>query len=214
MESPLRPPADQGFRLIETMLWTPEGGFQRGDVHRKRLAFAARRLGIAPVGVEAALAAFTADGPQRVRLTVDAEGTPEITHAPYTPLPEGTVWRLAVAETRLDADDPWLGVKTTQRQLYDRDRAAMPADVDELIYLNGAGHVCEGTITNVFADLGQGLVTPPISDGLLPGVLRSSLICAGKVRIQHLTLDDLLNARAIYVGNSLRGLITSVLQGA
>jgi 4-amino-4-deoxychorismate lyase len=149
-----------------------------------------------------------------VRLTVDAEGTPEITHAPYTPLPEGTVWRLAVAETRLDADDPWLGVKTTQRQLYDRDRAAMPADVDELIYLNGAGHVCEGTITNVFADLGQGLVTPPISDGLLPGVLRSSLICAGKVRIQHLTLDDLLNARAIYVGNSLRGLITSVLQGA
>lgn len=214
MESPLRPPADQGFRLIETMLWTPEGGFQRGDVHRKRLAFAARRLGIAPAGVEAALAAFTADGPRRVRLTVDADGMPEITHAPYTPLPEGTVWRLAVAETRLDADDPWLGVKTTQRQLYDRDRAAMPAGADELIYLNGAGHVCEGTITNVFADLGQGLVTPPISDGLLPGVLRSSLICAGKVRIQHLTLDDLLNARAIYVGNSLRGLITSVLQGA
>ena len=47
MESPLRLPADQGFRLIETMLWTPEGGFERGDVHRKRLAFAARRLGLA-----------------------------------------------------------------------------------------------------------------------------------------------------------------------
>ncbi len=213
MESPLRPPADPDFRLIETMLWTPEGGFQRGDVHRKRLAFAARQLGIAPVGVDAALEVFSADGPQRVRLTVDAGGRAEITHASFAPLPEGTLWRLAVAETRLQADDPWLGVKTTERALYDRDRAAMAAGIDELIYLNEAGHVCEGTITNVFADLGQGLVTPPISDGLLPGVLRSGLICAGKVRIQHLTLDDLLNARALYVGNSLRGLITAVLQG-
>ena len=213
MESPLRPPADPDFRLIETMLWTPEGGFQRGDVHRKRLAFAAGRLGIAPVGVDAALEAFTAEGPQRVRLTVDASGGTDITHAPFAPLPEGTVWRLAVAEARLDADDPWLGVKTTQRHLYDRDRAALPTGVDELIYLNHAGHVCEGTITNIFADLGSGLVTPPISDGLLPGVLRSSLICAGKVRMKHLTLDDLHNAQAIWAGNSLRGLIPAVLQG-
>ncbi|NVO24144.1 aminotransferase class IV family protein [Donghicola mangrovi] len=207
MESPLRPPADPGFRLIETMLWTPEGGFQRGSTHLKRLAHAAGRLGITPVGVEGVLSTFTANGPARVRLTVDAKGQAEITSGPYTPFPEGTVWRLAIADTRLDAANPWLGVKTTQRQLYDTDRAALPADVDELIYLNTGGNVCEGTITNIFADLGQGLITPPISDGLLPGVLRSTMICAGEARIGHLTLDDLKSAAALYVGNSLRGLI-------
>ena len=87
----------------------------------------------------------------------------------------------------------------------------MPADVDELIYLNGAGHVCEGTITNVFADLGQGLVTPPISDGLLPGVLRASLIAEGHAREAVLTPGDLAGARALYVGNALRGLIPARL---
>lgn len=211
MESPLRPPADPGFRLIETMLWTPEGGFQRGSTHLKRLAHAAGRLGITPVGVEGVMSAFTADGPARVRLTVDAAGHAEITSGTYTPFPEGTVWRLAIAETRLDAANPWLGVKTTQRQLYDADRATLPEGVDELIYLNTSGNVCEGTITNIFADLGHGLITPPISDGLLPGVLRSTLICAGKVRIGHLTLNDLKAAKDLYVGNSLRGLIPARL---
>ena len=38
MEGPLCPPPDPGFRLIETFLWTPEGGVQRRAGHMARLA--------------------------------------------------------------------------------------------------------------------------------------------------------------------------------
>ena len=77
-----------------------------------------------------------------------------------------------------------------------------------MILLNRRGEVCEGTITNVFADIGDGvLLTPPLRCGLLPGVLRSELRESGTAREAVLSEDDLRRAKAIFVGNSLRGLI-------
>ena len=47
--------------------------------------------------------------------------------------------------------------------------------------LNERGEVCEGTITSVFVDIGDGaLLTPPLRCGLLPGVLRGEMLDAGK----------------------------------
>src|SRR3546814_9833273 len=47
-------------------------------------------------------------------------------------------------------------------------------DADEVLLLNERGEVCEGTITNLFveAETGQ-FLTPALSSGLLPGVLRA-----------------------------------------
>ena len=54
---------------------------------------------------------------------------------------------------------------------------------DEVILLNERGEVCEGTITNIFVDFGDGaLVTPALACGLLPGVLRGELLDAGRAR--------------------------------
>ncbi len=89
------------------------------------------------------------------------------------------VWRLAVAGERLDSTDPLLAHKTSRRELYERARAAVPADqADEVILLNERGEVCEGTFTNVFlAPPGSaGLLTPAAACGLLPGVLRAELL--------------------------------------
>ena len=210
MESPLRCPDDPGFRLIETGLWTLDTGLHHRDLHLARLTRTAARLGIVPDGVDAALDAIQADSPQRLRLTVDAAGRAEVTTAPFSPLPDGTVWRVQIAKTRLSSTDPWLGVKTTQRALYDTARVRLPEKADELIFLNERGEVCEGTITNIFADLGQGLVTPPLSSGCLPGILRQSLLERGEAREEVLTTYDLKSAGALYVGNALRGLIPAV----
>ncbi len=54
------------------------------------------------------------------------------------------------------------------------------------------------------------LRTPPISCGLLAGVLRTELICQRKARVGRITASDLVSGR-IYVGNSLRGLIPAKL---
>ncbi|MEQ8257106.1 MULTISPECIES: aminotransferase class IV family protein [Roseovarius] len=211
MESPLRPPADHGFRLIETGLWTPGEGLRLADFHLERLRTSAARLGIEIEALDAALAAVEADRPRRMRLTVDAGGQVEITLHDFTPEPEGRAWRLAVSETRLIATDPWLTVKSTERHLYDRTRADLPEGVEEVIFLNSDGAVCEGTITNIFVDRGDGLETPSLSSGVLPGVLRASLIAEGRAREAVLTPDDLAGARSLYVGNALRGLIPARL---
>ena len=84
-------------------------------------------------------------------------------------------------------------------------------EADEVLLLNEKGEPCEGTITSIFLDDGTGILkTPPISCGLLAGVLRTEMICARRARIQHLTLAD-LQTGTLYMGNSLRGLIRATL---
>ena len=60
----------------------------------------------------------------------------------------------------------------------------------------------DGTITTVFFDRGQGLRTPPLTSGLLPGVLRAEIGCPEEV----LLAQDLPQVR-LWVGNAVRGLI-------
>jgi branched-subunit amino acid aminotransferase/4-amino-4-deoxychorismate lyase len=143
------------------------------------------------------------DVPARVRVTVNASGAVAVQVGAMVPVDR---WRVGVSDVVLRSDDPWLLVKTSQRAVYDDARAAL-TDLDEVLFLNEKGEVCEGTITNVFADLGDGLVTPPVSCGCLPGVLRGEMLATGQAREGVLTLDDLKVAKAVFVGNSLRGLI-------
>jgi len=110
------------------------------------------------------------------------------------------------------AGDPWLQVKSTRRTRYDTDRAALPEGVDEWIYCNERDEVCEGTITNVFFDTGEGMRTPPLASGCLPGCLRAELLASGACREQVLRGADLERAR-LWVGNALRGLIPARLVG-
>ncbi len=46
----------------------------------------------------------------------------------------------------------------------------------EAILLNEAGHVCEGTGENIFIVKEEVLVTPPVSDGILEGITRDTII--------------------------------------
>ena len=122
--------------------------------------------------------------------------------------PAQTEWRLGLAGARLDSRDPWLRIKTTRRAVFDAARAALPAGIDEAIFLNQRGEVCEGTIASVFFDRGQGLRTPPLSSGLLAGVLRAELLAAGRCREDILMAGELPKVR-LWVGNALRGLIAA-----
>jgi 4-amino-4-deoxychorismate lyase len=206
VEGAFRRPLPPGLRLIETFGRDADGAFVRLEAHLARLAATAARLGVPfdRPAIDAALAAVSGDGALRVRLTLDAAGTPEVTAAPRGPAP--TLWRVAIADARLDPDDPWLRVKTSERALYDAARAALPAGVDELVFLNRRGEVCEGAITTVFLRVGDALLTPPLGCGLLPGVLRGDLLRRGAAREAVLRPRD-LDRGALFVGNSLRGLI-------
>ena len=201
MESALREGGGEpGLRLIETLLWDG-AGVPRWPLHLARLRRSAGLLGwecpeVAPEGP---------DHPARLRLTLDGQGRVEWMVAPLPPVK--AKWRVGLAEERLRSDDPWLQVKSTRREVYDRARASLTEGLDEVLFLNERGEVCDGTITTVFFDRGQGMRTPPLSSGLLPGVLRAELGCAEEV----LSAEDLSKVR-LWVGNALRGLIPAMFQ--
>ncbi|MFU0505426.1 aminotransferase class IV family protein [Pseudaminobacter sp. NGMCC 1.201702] len=215
-QGPVRDRDTADFELIETLRWEPSGGFVRLERHLARLAASARELGFAYSEMQAqrALDAVAlGDSALRVRLTLDATGTTDVTTQAFSPLAADTVWTLGIASTRLDAADPLLRHKTTRRQAYEAARAEFPREIaDEVILRNHNGEICEGTITTIFADFGDTrLLTPPLGCGLLAGVLRAELLDEGKAVEAVLTPSDLRQARALFVGNSLRGLITARL---
>lgn len=216
-ESPVRDRHD-GFELIETFRRETDGTFVRLNRHLARLKASAGALGFAydGRGIEHELDRLhIRKGTLRVRLQLSRDGTATVSSEPYVPPANGTVWTLRIARsTRLDAGDALLRHKTTRRSVYDHARAEFTkADADEVVLLNGSGEVCEGTITTVFADLGDGRppATPPLQCGLLAGVLRAEMLETGTAREAVLTPADLATARALFAGNSLRGLIPARL---
>lgn len=194
--------------LIETFLWE-SGGYTLLDRHLDRLAASAAYFAL-PFDRPAVLAlldgqSFPADR-MRVRLTLDATG-PAVTAVPLPPNPP--VFRFALAPERLDSQSLWLMHKTTNRAFYDepRQRAHAEPGVDEVVFCNERGELTEGSITNLFVERNGILLTPPLSSGLLPGTLRAELLASGKAAEQVLTLADLEAAEAIWLGNSVRGLM-------
>ena len=210
MESTLRGSVAAGTRLIETFGWFPTMGFQRLDLHLARMERSALQMGY---GFNAAAARqcmkTQGDAPLRCRLTLGEDGF-EFTATPMAENPP--FWTVAIAKQRLSSSDIWLQHKTTQRALYDTARANLPDGIDELIFLNQNDELCEGTITNLFVTLKDGqMVTPPTHCGVLPGVLRQTLIESRQASERVVTRDMLQTAQAIHVGNALRGLIPAVL---
>ncbi|WP_170516570.1 aminotransferase class IV family protein [Ruegeria atlantica] len=212
MESPLCPPADPDFRIIETLAFRPEQGFVRRDRHLARMARSAQAFRIS-FDVDRAIDLLNGVGgssPLRCRLTLAAGGQLDITTGALADNP--TIWRFAIAEPRLTASDIWLQHKTTQRSIYDTTRATLPHGIDEVLFLNERDELCEGTITNLFLHMPDGRrLTPALSSGVLPGILREELLSNKEVTEATLTLTDLKNAEKLYMGNSLRGLIRAEL---
>ncbi len=89
-------------------------------------------------------------------------------------------------------------------------RAATAAGFDEALFLNTRGRVaCAGT-GNFFVIFGETLVTPPLAEGVLPGIVRAELLSkiapALGLAIEERPLrpDALERAEAVFVTNSLR----------
>jgi len=199
------------------MLWTRDGGIALLPLHLARLSRSAAALGL-PVAIDEAVSAIEAAVAKppgdrlRLRLVLESDGSLALSVTPEPVMAADMVWRVALADKRLDPADPLIRHKTTARQHYDEARAAAIAGgADEALFLNSTGEVCEGAITSIFVERGGLLLTPALGCGLLPGVLRESLIEAKKAREARLELADL--AGGFYLGNAVRGLFRARLAG-
>lgn len=86
-------------------------------------------------------------------------------------------------------------------------KRAKQSGYDDCLFLNEEGHVTESCLANLFLIQDEQLVTAPISDGLLPGIIRSKIIEQFPVRQEHMTRSDLSSCQAAFLTNSLAGAI-------
>ena len=201
------------FDLIETMLYEASGALVLLDRHMERLRTSARYFGFN--FDEAAVRRTLLDAVKgklerlRVRLLLSEGGAVTVTTTPLPPASPGTVMCFVVSPTRLNSSDIFLFHKTTRRELYDKEwqHYAETTGADEVIYLNDRGELAEGSRTTIFVEKNGCLLTPALSSGLLAGTLRTELMASGRASEAVLTLDDLEAADAVYLGNSVRGLV-------
>lgn len=83
---------------------------------------------------------------------------------------------------------------------------------DEVLVSNHAGFLCESAMANLFVQIGDRLLTPPLSSGCLPGVTRGVLLelagsCGLRPAEEDLSEPDLWQADGIYLSSAVRGVV-------
>jgi len=76
-------------------------------------------------------------------------------------------------------------------------------NVDDVLLFNGDGRLVDASAANVFLLLHGGLVTPALTDGVLPGTVRGELISRFRAEERSLTLDDLRKASEIFLSSTV-----------
>jgi para-aminobenzoate synthetase/4-amino-4-deoxychorismate lyase len=234
---------DPGFELFETMRARAQGvalldrHLARLAHSAQVLGFAFDRTaalaliekclsGLAGTGEASPTTEAARNAAHRVRLSLAHDGRLTLTHGALAALPVATVSHpaqldatthavgLLIAAQRLSNANPLAAHKTTQRQHYDDGvRAAEQAGAFDSLFFTEDGRLVEGGRTSVFIRLDGHWLTPPITDGALPGVMRGVLLDGPiwQARERTLRFEDLERAEAIVVCNALRGVLPAQL---
>jgi para-aminobenzoate synthetase/4-amino-4-deoxychorismate lyase len=202
--------SERRFDLIETMGFDPHDGLVRLDGHLARMKASAEALGFAfdrhAARNELQAATFRLRESSRVRLLASRDGNFAIEARRMDKAAEPVA--VALAPLPVSPDDIRLRHKTTDRGFYDEARRASGAF--EVLFTDPDGFLTEGSFTSVFVERGGRLLTPPLSRGVLPGVLRQELLESGRAVESDLRPEDL--GEEFLVGNSARGLLRARLK--
>jgi para-aminobenzoate synthetase/4-amino-4-deoxychorismate lyase len=202
------------MELIETLRWQEEKGFTLLEDHLARLFGTALHFGFAfpreeiRHALDDAAAGFSGGRKRRVRLLLSRSGEFKVSSSPLYPPPSAP--RVRLSKVQMNSADPHLYHKTTRREVYDWElETARKEGFFEVLFTNEKGELTEGAFTNIFLQRNGRLVTPPVSCGLLDGVLRRHLLREkeGTVIEEVLAPDELEGAEHLFVGNSVRGLV-------
>ena len=197
------------FDLIETMAFDPLDGVVDLERHLARMKASADALGFAfdrhDTRNELQAATFHLRDPARLRLLLAPGGAVAIEVRAMPPAPAAPV-DVAIVPLPVPPADFRLRHKTSDRAFYDEARRA--AGTFEVAFTDPQGFLTEGSFTSLFVERDGRLLTPPLSRGLLPGVLRQRLIEEGRAIEADLRAADL--AGGFLIGNALRGLMPAI----
>lgn len=220
-------PADRGLTLGDGLFETIAvrgGQGSRLDAHLARLRDGAEVIGLTvPLGGHELKSAFKEvieanaidEGILRLTLTrglgprgllppVPAQPTLLITAKSQDLTPGEPVTAVIATTTRRNEHSPLSGIKSTN--FLDAILAAREAakrGAGDALLLNGAGNLAEATAANLFVVIDGGLVTPPIHDGAMPGVMRADVIKGLGAAERTLGPGDLSSASEAFLTNAL-----------
>ncbi|WP_310621512.1 aminodeoxychorismate synthase component I [Flexibacterium corallicola] len=205
------------FTLFETLAWTKEYGYLLEQRHLKRLRDSAEYFGF-PFDMNEAfkrlnteLEAFSS--PMRVRIDLDHLGKLSVSCSPLPSRFEAEPVKVILASERVNSSDRFLFHKTSRRSFYDKLRLRYQKQTEcfEVLFQNERSFLTEGSFTNLFIERDGVLLTPRLTHGLLAGTFRAALLEKALAFEADLTLQDLLEADRLFIGNSVRGLMSAQL---
>ncbi len=195
------------FKLLESLLWTKDNGFYLLELHLERLKDSAEYFdfefdasGIVN-SLERAIACCKAES-CKVRLLLAKDGKAVVEVQPLGGS-DGEV-KFAVASEAIDSSDVFLYHKTTRRDVYKNAFSGI-SGCEEVLLFNERGEITEGSFHNAVFEADGVLYTPPVSSGLLAGVMRRHLLEEGRLVEKVITLCDIDDYDNIYLINSVRG---------
>ncbi|MFL2860376.1 MAG: aminodeoxychorismate synthase component I [Pontiellaceae bacterium] len=201
------------FDLLETVLWTPKAGVYLLERHVERFVASAEFFGRSVDQDELTRLLDLLEGsyPLRVRLLLDERCSLRIEQMPLQALNKGGPLRVRLASEPVDRGDRWLYHKTTHRAVYEAAEAER-VDCEEVILWNQEGEITEGTIFNIAVERQGKWVTPPVTSGLLGGVMRAELLASGELFEGIVLVEELREAGCLRLFNSVRGVCDAVLK--
>jgi branched-chain amino acid aminotransferase len=136
-----------------------------------------------------------------LRLSFGQNGNWSAVHLPYEAAKQGA---------KLLTYDRAIAVQGQPMKSYPYDyrleilEAIKALGADEAIVCNDAGKICEGSVTNLLLRIDDKWVTPPISDGVLPGVMRALVIEYCGVSVRSIDKSEIQQIQSAFLLSSLR----------
>lgn len=221
--APMIDAADRGFTLGDGLFETirvQNGRPRHLALHAARLAEGCRLLRLPPPddglagdmaaliaanGLDEAILRLTCTrgpGPRGLLPPPEARPTLLMTLSPLPP-PAGPARLVVATATRRNEHSPLSRVKSLN--YLDNILARIEAGergADDALLLNGRGMVADSTIATFFARVGGRIVTPPVTDGALPGIGRHLILAAGLAEEASLSPGTLAAAEAAFLVSS------------
>lgn len=114
----------------------------------------------------------------------------------------------AISQVRRNETSPFTYYKTMNYGdcLFEK-RRQKANGADEPIFLNTKGEICEGATTNVFFVKNSEIFTPPVSCGILPGIMREYICSRYAVRECIIRPEEVSCFDEMFLTNSLLGVM-------
>jgi branched-chain amino acid aminotransferase len=137
----------------------------------------------------------------RLKLLFGVDGSLRVTHQEYLEIK--TAAHLGIRQLTDEVPTP-----VEKRYPYTQNleilNDAKSAGFDDFILVNRDGFVTETAIANLVFQVGGEWITPPLSDGVLPGVMRALLVEKNGVIVRQIRVNQLNEIESGFVVSSLK----------